>query len=124
MGQSITLRHGRANVVSPLFHGKSHTPLFYLIPKDLQFTAIMDPTGPAQPSQDTVYTTEGNPADQNMQESKESTYNAERAHNSDLVEAREQGDVPVPSTHSKGATSTSLGYGARDSSGDKTDVSV
>ena len=83
----------------------------------------MDPSGPAQPSLDTVYSTRGNPADQTGQERSEAASNDARAHDSGLVEARERGDVAVPSTHSTGATSTSLGYGARDASGDRPNVS-
>ena len=80
----------------------------------------MDPQGPSQPSLDTVYNTAGNPADQNPQEQRNATVNA-NTNAASLVDAREQGDVPVPSSHNEGATSTSLGYGARDASGDKAD---
>ena len=82
----------------------------------------MDPSGPAQPSLDTAYTTQGNPADQSAAERGDAASNAARAHQGDLVEARERGDIPVPSTHNQGATPSSLGYGARDASGDRTDV--
>ncbi|KAI4153929.1 MAG: hypothetical protein LQ340_002002 [Diploschistes diacapsis] len=78
----------------------------------------MDPQGPSQPPLDTVYNTAGNPADQNPQEQRTASVN-ENSNVGSLVEAREQGDVPVPSNHDQAATSTSLGYGARDSSGDK-----
>lgn len=80
----------------------------------------MDPTGPSQPKVDTAYNTSGNPTDQTPQEQSKSAANA-NANSGSLVEQREQGDIPVPSTHNDGTTASSLGYGARDSSGDKGD---
>ena len=80
----------------------------------------MDPQGPSQPPLNTVYNTAGNPADQNLEEQRNAAANA-NTNSASLADARERGDVPVPSSHSEGATSTSLGYGARDASGDKGD---
>ena len=80
----------------------------------------MDPQGPSQPPLNTAYNTAGNPADQNPQEQRTAAVNASSNAGS-LVDARERGDVPVPSSHNEGATSTSLGYGVRDSSADKGD---
>ena len=80
----------------------------------------MDPKGPSQPPLNTVYNTEGNPADQNLQEQRNATANA-NSNAGSLVDARERGDIPVPSKHNEGATSTSLGYGVTDSSQDKGD---
>ena len=82
------------------------------------FSLTMDPQGPAQPSLDTVYSIAGNPVDQSAQESREASLKADQ-NSGKLVEAREQGDVPIPSSHGSGPTASSLGYGARDSSGDK-----
>jgi len=78
----------------------------------------MDPTGPSQPNIDTAYSTSGNPTDQTPQEQSNSAANAS-TNSGSLVDQREAGDVPVPSTHNNGATPSSLGYGARDASGDK-----
>jgi hypothetical protein len=83
----------------------------------------MDPSGPAQPPLNTVYNTAGNPADQNPQEQRNANANAS-TNSGSLVEAREDGDVPLPSNHSEAATSAPLGHGARDSSGDKSDEEV
>ena len=77
----------------------------------------MDPAGPSQPPLDTVYNTEGNPTDHTAAESRAATSNAQ-SNDGRLVDARERGDIPVPSTHNEGTTPSSLGYGARDSSGD------
>ena len=78
----------------------------------------MDPTGPSQPTLDQVYNTAGNPADQNPQEQSTSSFNAS-SNSGSIVEKRERGDIPVPSSHNQDATPSALGYGARDSSGDK-----
>lgn len=78
----------------------------------------MDPTGPSQPEADTAYNTSGNPTDQTPQEESSSTANS-GVNSGHLVDQREHGDIPVPSTNDGGATASSLGYGARDASGDQ-----
>lgn len=79
----------------------------------------MDPTGPAQPTLDTVYDQPANPASQSDLEKQKSTSTAASIQRSDATaEKRERGDVPVASTHDGGPMPSSLGYGARDSSGD------
>ena len=85
----------------------------------------MDPKGPAQPDFETVYKTAGNPADQNPEETKAAAA-AAKSHNSSgsPVATRKSGDIPVPSSHQESATPTSLGYGVRDSSKDKSDAEV
>ncbi|KAI4116250.1 MAG: hypothetical protein LQ345_003294 [Seirophora villosa] len=79
----------------------------------------MDPTGPAQPNLNTVYDQPANPASQSDLEKQKSTSTAASIQRSDATaEKRERGDVPVASTHDGGPMPSSLGYGARDSSGD------
>lgn len=77
----------------------------------------MDPSGPAQPGLDTVYTAADNPVDQNPQEQYEADVNA-KSNTGSLVEAREHGDIPVPSQYIEDATPSSLGYGVRDAKND------
>ncbi|KAI4144502.1 MAG: hypothetical protein L6R39_004155 [Caloplaca ligustica] len=78
----------------------------------------MDPTGPSQPTLDTAYDQPSNPA-QSDYEKKDSTSTSASIQRSDpTVDKRERGDVPVPSSHEGGPTPSSLGYGARDDSGD------
>ena len=74
----------------------------------------MDPTGPAQPSLDTVYSTAGNPAEQTDQEKQ----SAGEDHGS-VVEQRE----PVPSSHNEDPTPSSLGFGTQSSQADRHEVS-
>ncbi|MCJ1306744.1 hypothetical protein MMC25_000387 [Agyrium rufum] len=78
----------------------------------------MDPQGPSQPSLNQVYETPGNPADQEPAEKTAASQSA-NTNSGSIVDQRERGDVPVPSQHDGNATASSLGYGARDSSGDK-----
>ena len=77
----------------------------------------MDPTGPSQPTLDQSYNTAGNPADQTPQEASSAARNAQ-SNSGSIIDQREKGDIPVPSTHGQEATPSSLGYGARDASGD------
>ena len=77
----------------------------------------MDPTGPSQPTLNDAYNTAGNPVDQDPQEQR--TASAKSSSNSgSIVQKRETGDIPVPSSHDPEATPSSLAYGARDASGD------
>ena len=82
----------------------------------------MDPTGPSQPSLDTVYSTAGNPAEQTDREKQKASDQA-NSNTGSLIDARGHGDIPVPSSHNEGPTYTSLGYDTRSSVEDKTDVS-
>ncbi|MCJ1240906.1 hypothetical protein MMC14_008910 [Varicellaria rhodocarpa] len=82
----------------------------------------MDPQGPSQPPLDQVYNTQGNPADQSPQEQRSSSSNAS-SNSASLLDSRQNGDIPVPSTHQESATPSSLGYGARDSSKDNENIS-
>ena len=77
----------------------------------------MDPTGPSQPTLNQSYNTAGNPVDQTPQETSSAAKNAQ-SNSASIVDQREKGDLPVPSTHGQEATPSSLGYGARDASGD------
>ena len=77
----------------------------------------MDPTGPSQPTLDQAYETAGNPVDQSLQEASLAARNAQ-SNSGSIVDRREKGDIPVPSTHGQEATPSSLGYGVRDASGD------
>ena len=74
----------------------------------------MDPSGPAQPTLNQAYNTAGNPADQSAQEQRSSSIN-ETSNSGAQVEQRQQGDVPVPSTHDgeggQNAGVSALGYG-------------
>ena len=81
----------------------------------------MDPKAPSQPPLDQVYNTQGNPADQTPQEKSTSSSNAS-SNSASLVDARQKGDIPVPSTHQESATPSSLGYGVRDASKDDENV--
>ena len=83
----------------------------------------MDPQGPSQPPLDQVYNTQGNPADQTPQEQHSSSSNAS-SNSASLLDSRQNGDIPVPSTHQESATPSSLGYGARDSSLDNENVTT
>ncbi|KAL8987793.1 MAG: hypothetical protein Q9177_003045, partial [Variospora cf. flavescens] len=79
----------------------------------------MDPTGPSQPTLNTVYDQPANPASQSDYEKQKSTSTSASIQRSDATaEKRERGDVPVASSHEGGPTPSSLGYGVRDSSGD------
>ncbi|KAI4124315.1 MAG: hypothetical protein LQ338_004856 [Usnochroma carphineum] len=79
----------------------------------------MDPSGPSQPTLNAAYDQPSNPASQSDYEQRESTStSASIQRSAPTVERRERGDVPVPSSHEGGPTPSSLGYGARDSSGD------
>ena len=80
----------------------------------------MDPTGPSQPNLDTAYTTAGNPASQTSAERSQANATAS-SNTGSIIDQRERGDIPVPSTHDQGATASALAHGARDSSGDKGD---
>jgi len=80
----------------------------------------MNPARLSQPKAGTAYNTSGNPTDQTPQEKSSSAANS-GVNSGSLVDQHEQGDIPVPSTHDGGATASSLGYGARDASGDKGD---
>ena len=82
----------------------------------------MDPTGPSQPSLDTAYNTAGNPVEQTDNEKQNASVKAS-SNSGSQVEARERGDVPVPSSHDEGPASTSLGYGTRSSAEDRKNVS-
>ena len=75
----------------------------------------MDSTGPSQPSKDEAYTQSNNPISQTSSEKRDSSGYSDDS----TVEARERGDIPLPSTHNADPTPSSLGYGARDASGDK-----
>lgn len=77
----------------------------------------MDPSGPSQPPLNTAYEHPGNPASQSKGE-KQSSTSASIQRSDPIVDKRERGDAPVPSSHGEGPTPSSLGYGARDSSGD------
>ena len=77
----------------------------------------MDPSGPAQPTLNQAYETAGNPADQDPQEKLSASID-ESSNSGSTIEKREQGDIPVPSTHGEEAQGSSLAYGARDHSGD------
>ena len=80
----------------------------------------MDPRGPAQPNIDTSYDTAGNPAEQTSHEKSIAAVKAS-TNNGAAAEDRDPGDIPVPSAHDDGATPSSLGIGARDASGDKSE---
>ncbi|MCJ1352313.1 MAG: hypothetical protein MMC33_002297 [Icmadophila ericetorum] len=74
----------------------------------------MDPSGPAQPNLNQAFNTPGNPVDKEPAEQRESAINAS-------TNSAETTDQRIPSTHDQEATPSSLGYGSRDSSGDKED---
>lgn len=78
----------------------------------------LDPQGPAQPKLDQAYDTPGNPTDHTPQEKSKASANA-TTNSSTKSEKRDPGDIDIPSTHDHGAEASSLGYGARDASGDK-----
>jgi hypothetical protein len=78
----------------------------------------MNPTGPSQPTLNTSYNTEGNPAQHDPVEERTASENA-NLNSRSLVDKRECGDIPVPSSHGQEATPSSLAYGERDSSKDK-----
>ena len=78
----------------------------------------MDPTGPSQPTLNQAYNTAGNPASQSEQEEQASSVNASNNSGS-IVDQRERGDIPVPSSHGEEPTPSSLGAGSRDAKGDK-----
>ena len=78
----------------------------------------MDPTGPSQPTLDTVYDQPANPAQSDFEQQSSNSTSASIQRSDPTVEKRERGDIPVPSQHGEEATPSSLGYGARDSSGD------
>jgi hypothetical protein len=78
----------------------------------------MDPSNPAQPPVDTAYTVADNPVEQNRSERRHAE-SGDQANTANVVEARERGDVPLPSTHGGDGQSSSLGYGARGSAGDE-----
>ena len=81
----------------------------------------MDPTGPSQPNLDQAYETPGNPVDKEPAEQQASAANA-TTNSAATTDKREPGDISIPSTHTQAPTPSSLGYGARDSSGDTADV--
>ncbi len=82
----------------------------------------MDPSGPAQPPLNTAYDQPSNPASQTDSEKEYSHSTPTSLQRSDpTAEKRTPNDIPVPSTHSEGGMPSSLGYGARDSSGDAGD---
>ncbi|KAL8912822.1 MAG: hypothetical protein Q9172_007423 [Xanthocarpia lactea] len=79
----------------------------------------MDPTGPSQPPLDTAYDQPSNPASQSEAEKQASNSTSASIQRSDeTIDKRERGDIPVLSSHGEEPTPSSLGYGARDSSGD------
>ncbi|KAL8714391.1 MAG: hypothetical protein Q9220_001724 [cf. Caloplaca sp. 1 TL-2023] len=81
----------------------------------------MDPTGPSQPSLDTAYEHPSNPAQSEYEQKSSESTSASIQRSDPTVEKRERGDIPVPSSHEQDPTPSSLGYGARDSSGDAGD---
>ncbi|KAL8947895.1 MAG: hypothetical protein Q9222_005870 [Ikaeria aurantiellina] len=81
----------------------------------------MDPTGPSQPPLDTAYDHPSNPAQSEYEQKSSESTSASIQRSDPTFEKRERGDVPVPSSHEQDATPSSLGYGARDSSGDAGD---
>jgi len=78
----------------------------------------MSSSASTQPSLDTVYNTASNPVSQNQEEMNTST-KSPQFNNGNMTDARERGDILVPSTHGGEPTSSSLGYGVRDASGDQ-----
>lgn len=83
----------------------------------------MDPDNPSQPTVEAAYNISGNPVDQNQAERRHAE-SGDTANSADLVEARERGDVPLPSTHGGGGQPSSLGYGDRGSARDEPDSDV
>lgn len=88
----------------------------------------MDPQAPSQPSIDTAYENPDNPADQTTSERKDATsVGASQQRSDPSYERRGPNDTigGRESSSQNEATPSSLGYGARDSSGDSGDsVSV
>ena len=81
----------------------------------------MDPQGPSQPSIDTAYDNPDNPVDQTSSERKDATSVVASQQRSDpKYERREPNDTigDRGSASQNKAMPSSLGYGARDSSGD------
>lgn len=82
----------------------------------------MDPSGPAQPPLNSAYDQPSNPTSQTDSEKQYSNSSSASKQRSDpTVEERTPNDIPVPSRHSGDGMPSSLGYGARDSSGDAGD---
>jgi hypothetical protein len=83
----------------------------------------MDPKGPSQPPLDTAYETAGNPTDHTLDESRKAQRNAQ-SNDGSMVDQRERGDVPLPSTHNEAPANSSLAYGVRDASKDHPEKEV
>ena len=83
----------------------------------------MDLSERSQPSVNDAYNVLGNPIDQNLAEQRHAQ-SGDTANSSELVESREQGDIPLPSTHGGGGQPSSLGYGSRTGEGDDTSGTV
>lgn len=88
------------------------------LPNSILSLFAMDPSNPAQPPADTAYTVADNPVEQNRAERRYAE-SGDQANTANLVEARERGDVALPSTHGGDGQPSSLGYGARSSAGDQ-----
>lgn len=65
----------------------------------------------------------GNPVDQNPEERKTAPAKPHQS-SENIASAHESGDIRVPFSNQEPATPTSLGYGVRDASKDKTDAEV
>lgn len=81
----------------------------------------MDPQAPSQPSIDTAYDNPDNPVDQTNAERKDATSISASQQRSDPISDRREPNDTIGergSASQNEATPSSLGYGARDSSGD------
>lgn len=81
----------------------------------------MDPQAPSQPSIDTAYDNPDNPVDQTSAERKDATSTSASQQRSDPTSDRREPNDTIGdrgSASQNEATPSSLGYGARDSSGD------
>ena len=81
----------------------------------------LNPTAPSQPPLDTAYQTSSNPSSKTTQDQIDTSANESRTSDA-TQDTREQGDVPVPSTHEGKGNASALGYGG-DGSGDRDFVS-
>lgn len=99
--------------------------LFKILNWNLQFphNQQMDPAAPSQPPLNTAYNHPSNPASQNPSEAKYSTSTSASLQRSDATaETRKPNDLPDSSSHGENdPIPSSLGYGARDDSGDRGD---
>ncbi len=79
----------------------------------------MDPSGPSQPTLDTAYDQPSNPAQSSSEHASSTTVKASQQRSDPTAEVRESNDaIGGGGNNQDEATPSSLGYGARDASGD------